>query len=174
MSNPSGKCSYERPTRGTVCGTMRSMCGADAGCLAINYQSLLSLTQSSLSRATCALSCSGSLQPRQPETSMCNVLLSCRVHGFEGTSRSFARCSRLTWWGRREKRRRMCPSSSKSSRFLRGGVSSTTAAPQSALDNLMSSPSVLTTGSPAWPGHLLGSADGGAKHVEVPGWCIMN
>ena len=39
-SNPSGKCSYERPTRGTVCGTMRSMCGADAGCLAINYQSL--------------------------------------------------------------------------------------------------------------------------------------
>jgi len=35
-----GKCSYERPTRGTVCGTMRSMCGADAGCLAINYQSL--------------------------------------------------------------------------------------------------------------------------------------
>ena len=39
-SNPSGKCSYELPTRGTVCGTMRSMCGADAGCLAINYQSL--------------------------------------------------------------------------------------------------------------------------------------
>ena len=39
-SNPYGKCSYERPTRGTVCGTMRSMCGADAGCLAINYQSL--------------------------------------------------------------------------------------------------------------------------------------
>ena len=39
-SNSSGKCSYERPTRGTVCGTMRSMCGADAGCLAINYQSL--------------------------------------------------------------------------------------------------------------------------------------
>jgi hypothetical protein len=39
-SNPSGKCSYERPTRGTVCATMRSMCGADAGCLAINYQSL--------------------------------------------------------------------------------------------------------------------------------------
>ena len=31
---------FERPTRGTVCGTMRSMCGADAGCLAINYQSL--------------------------------------------------------------------------------------------------------------------------------------
>ena len=39
-SNPSGKCSSERPTRGTVGGTMRSMCGADAGCLAINYQSL--------------------------------------------------------------------------------------------------------------------------------------
>ena len=39
-SNPSGKCSYERPTRGTLCGTMRSMRGADAGCLAINYQSL--------------------------------------------------------------------------------------------------------------------------------------
>ena len=30
----------ERPTRGTVCGTMRSMCSADAECLAINYQSL--------------------------------------------------------------------------------------------------------------------------------------
>ena len=39
-SNPPGKCSYERWTRGTACGTMRSMCGADAGCLAINYQSL--------------------------------------------------------------------------------------------------------------------------------------
>ena len=39
-SNPSGECSYERPTRGTVCGTMRSMCGDDAGCLAIDYQSL--------------------------------------------------------------------------------------------------------------------------------------
>ena len=39
-SNPSEKCSYKRPTRGTVCGTMRSMCGADANCLAINYQSL--------------------------------------------------------------------------------------------------------------------------------------
>ena len=39
-SNPSGKCSSERPTRGTVGGTMRSMRGADAGCLAINYQSL--------------------------------------------------------------------------------------------------------------------------------------
>ena len=38
--NPSGKCSYERPTRGTVCGTMRSMCGADAGCLATHHQSL--------------------------------------------------------------------------------------------------------------------------------------
>ena len=25
---------------GTVCGTMRGMCGADASCLAINYQSL--------------------------------------------------------------------------------------------------------------------------------------
>ena len=39
-SNPSGKCSYERPARGTVCGTMRSMCGADAGCSAMNFQSL--------------------------------------------------------------------------------------------------------------------------------------
>ena len=38
--NPSGTCLYERPTRGRVCGTMRSMCGADAGCLAIKYQSL--------------------------------------------------------------------------------------------------------------------------------------
>ena len=26
------KCSYEPPTRGTVGGTPRSMCGADAGC----------------------------------------------------------------------------------------------------------------------------------------------
>jgi len=33
-------CSYGRPTRGTVSGTMRSMCGADAGCLAMNYHSL--------------------------------------------------------------------------------------------------------------------------------------
>ena len=40
-SNPSGKCSYERPTRGTVWGTMRSVCGADAGCLAIHYQILV-------------------------------------------------------------------------------------------------------------------------------------
>ena len=39
-SNPSGKCSYARPTRGTVCGTMRSMYGADAGCLAVNHRSL--------------------------------------------------------------------------------------------------------------------------------------
>ena len=38
-SNPPGKCSYERPTRGTVCGTMRSTSGADAGCLAMIYQS---------------------------------------------------------------------------------------------------------------------------------------
>ena len=38
-SNPSEKILYERPTRGTVCGTLRSMCGADAGCLAINDQS---------------------------------------------------------------------------------------------------------------------------------------
>ena len=38
--NPSGKCSCVRPTRGTACGTMRSMCGADADCLAIYYQSL--------------------------------------------------------------------------------------------------------------------------------------
>jgi len=33
------RCSYERPTRGTVCGTIRSMCGADAFFLTINYQS---------------------------------------------------------------------------------------------------------------------------------------
>ena len=39
-SNPSGKSSQERLTRGTVCGTTRSMCGADAGCSAINYRSL--------------------------------------------------------------------------------------------------------------------------------------
>jgi len=49
-SNPSGKCSYERPTRGTVCGTMRSMCSADAGCLAINYQSLCRSGRSAGSR----------------------------------------------------------------------------------------------------------------------------
>ena len=41
-SKPSGKCWHDWPTRGTVCGTLRSMCGADAGCLAINYQSRLS------------------------------------------------------------------------------------------------------------------------------------
>ena len=33
-SSPSGKCSYERPTRGTVCGATSSMCDADAGCSA--------------------------------------------------------------------------------------------------------------------------------------------
>ena len=27
----SGRCSYERPTRCSLCGTMRSMCGAQAG-----------------------------------------------------------------------------------------------------------------------------------------------
>ena len=48
-SNPSGKCSYERPTRGKVCGTMRSMCGADAGCLAINYQPLCCLREGAVS-----------------------------------------------------------------------------------------------------------------------------
>ena len=35
-STPSGKCSYEWPTRGKVCGTMRSMCSADAGWSTIN------------------------------------------------------------------------------------------------------------------------------------------
>ena len=40
-SNAFGKCSYEQPTRGTVCGKMRSMCGPDAACFAIHYQSLL-------------------------------------------------------------------------------------------------------------------------------------
>ena len=30
-----------RLTRGTECGTRRSMCGADAGCSAIIYQSLM-------------------------------------------------------------------------------------------------------------------------------------
>ena len=34
------KTMYERPILGIVCGTMRSMCGADAACLAMNYQSL--------------------------------------------------------------------------------------------------------------------------------------
>ena len=42
QSNPRAGlgCSYQRPTRGAVCSTMRSMCGAGAGCLAVNYQSL--------------------------------------------------------------------------------------------------------------------------------------
>ena len=39
-SNPSKKCSYKRSTRDTVCGTMRIMCGADAGHSAMDYQSL--------------------------------------------------------------------------------------------------------------------------------------
>ena len=47
--NPSGKCSQERLTRGTVTSTMRkaahpsgcARCGAGAGCSAIKYQSLL-------------------------------------------------------------------------------------------------------------------------------------
>ena len=47
-SNPSGKCSRERLTRGTVISTMRraahpsgsARCGADADCLVIRYQSL--------------------------------------------------------------------------------------------------------------------------------------
>ena len=47
-SNPPGKCSQERLTRGTVTRTMRraahpsgcARCGAGAGCSAINYQSL--------------------------------------------------------------------------------------------------------------------------------------
>jgi len=51
-SNPSGKCSYELPTRGTVCGTIPSMCGADAGCLAINYQSLSGRSAGSWRTAT--------------------------------------------------------------------------------------------------------------------------
>ena len=46
--NPSGKCSQERLTRGTVTSTMRraahpsgrARCGAGAGCSAIKYQSL--------------------------------------------------------------------------------------------------------------------------------------
>jgi hypothetical protein len=41
-SNPSRKCPYERPTWGTVFGTMRSMRGAGAGYLAMNHQSLCS------------------------------------------------------------------------------------------------------------------------------------
>jgi len=47
-SNPSGKCSQERLTRGTVASTMRraahpsgcARCGAGAGCSAIKYQSI--------------------------------------------------------------------------------------------------------------------------------------
>ena len=47
-SNPFGKCSQERPIRGTVASTMRraapssgcARCGAGAGCSAMKYQSL--------------------------------------------------------------------------------------------------------------------------------------
>ena len=56
-SNPSGKCSYERPTRGTVCGTMRSMCGADAGCSAIDYQSLSGVSRVGGMSSLCFSSC---------------------------------------------------------------------------------------------------------------------
>ena len=38
------------PARGTVCGTMRCMCGADAGCLAIDYQFLCSCAKIRLVR----------------------------------------------------------------------------------------------------------------------------
>ena len=64
-SIPSGKCSYERPTRGTICGTMRSMCGADAGCLAINYQSLTSYLMSVSVRLM-----QGLLQPPPPSNNI--------------------------------------------------------------------------------------------------------
>jgi len=60
-SSPSGKCSYERPTRGTVCGTMRSMCGADASCLAINYQYLVGRARSSGAATGVALSSSAAV-----------------------------------------------------------------------------------------------------------------
>ena len=39
-SNSSGKCSYKRSTRDSICGTMRSLCGAHAVRLAMNYQSV--------------------------------------------------------------------------------------------------------------------------------------
>jgi len=39
-SNLSRKCLHEQPTWVTVCGTKRSMCGADAVCSAMRYQSL--------------------------------------------------------------------------------------------------------------------------------------
>ena len=38
--NSCGKCSCEWPIRGAVCGTMCSIRGADAGCLATDYESL--------------------------------------------------------------------------------------------------------------------------------------
>ena len=44
--HPSGKCSYERPILVTVCGTMRSMCGADAGCSALNHSALCDFNES--------------------------------------------------------------------------------------------------------------------------------
>ena len=52
-SNPSGKCSQERLTRGTVTSTMRraahpsARCGAGAGCSATQYQSLCTRPKSS-------------------------------------------------------------------------------------------------------------------------------
>ena len=56
----------------------------------------------------------------------------------------------------------MCRSSLRSSRLLQGGGTSATAPPQSVLDHLMCSPTVLTTSSPAWPGRFLWSALVGA------------
>ena len=47
-SNPTGKFPYERPTRGSVCGTMRIMCGADTGCSATDYSFSLCLPRVSL------------------------------------------------------------------------------------------------------------------------------
>ena len=57
-SNPSGKCSQERPTRTTVTGTKRraahpsgcARCGAGAGCSVIKYQSLFGVGEGAPSR----------------------------------------------------------------------------------------------------------------------------
>ena len=83
---------------------------------------------------------------------MCTALLSRRVHGEMISSTPFARSFRSTPLERRCRRRRMCQSSSRSSKFLQGWGASAMAAPQSASDNLMSSPTLIS--SPEWPGRL--------------------
>ena len=70
----SGKCSYERLTRGTECGTMRSMCGADAGCSAINYQSLYPLLDDSPAPGN------------ESELSRCRSVVQCEIRCSDGAT----------------------------------------------------------------------------------------